>query len=227
MIIDLHTHTFPQSDDSFISPDELIEAAKGSDLDGVCLTEHDYFWDPEELRALSRRHGFLVLPGCEINTDSGHVLAFGLREYVFGMHKVPFLQQMVSRAGGALVAAHPHRRRYLPEHAHKPDYYKYMLDTACADPLFSICAAVEGLNGRATEGENTFSTDLGRRLEMGMAGGSDSHRLTTLGSVATRFHGKVASLDELVREIKAGRFEPVVLERRAAVGANAPTPPNP
>ena len=226
MIIDLHTHTFPQSDDSSISPDELIEAAKASDLDGICLTEHDYFWDPDDVRALSRRHNYLVLPGCEINTDSGHVLAFGLEEYVFGMHKVPFLEQLVSKAGGALVAAHPHRRRYLPEHAGKPDYYSYMLDTACADPLFSICAAVEVLNGRATKGETTFSMDLGRRLEMGAVGGSDSHRLTTLGTVATRFHANVATLDDLVRELKAGQFEPVVLERPAAIGANAP-PPNP
>ena len=26
---------------------------------------------------------FLVLPGSEINTDAGHILVFGLQEYVF------------------------------------------------------------------------------------------------------------------------------------------------
>ena len=76
MVIDLHSHTYPKSDDSFMAPDELVEAAKSAGLDGICLTEHDAFWSAEEIESLSRSHDFLVLPGSEINTDSGHVLAF-------------------------------------------------------------------------------------------------------------------------------------------------------
>ena len=48
MLIDLHTHTHPLSHDSLLSPDELIEAAKAAKLAGVCLTEHDFFWDHTE-----------------------------------------------------------------------------------------------------------------------------------------------------------------------------------
>ena len=72
--------------------DDLIQAAKVAGLDGVCLTEHDAFWDMHEVNALSRRHDFLVLPGSEINTDTGHVLVFGLQRYVFGLHKPAFLR---------------------------------------------------------------------------------------------------------------------------------------
>ena len=49
MIIDLHNHTYPKSDDSFISPDELIIKAKDIGLDGICLTEHDSFWTNDDI----------------------------------------------------------------------------------------------------------------------------------------------------------------------------------
>ena len=73
MLIALHTHSYPKSDDGFMGVDELIEGAKSKGLDGVCLNDHDVFWSPDEIRALTRRRNFLVLPGCEINTDTGHV----------------------------------------------------------------------------------------------------------------------------------------------------------
>ncbi|TEU02097.1 MAG: PHP domain-containing protein, partial [Dehalococcoidia bacterium] len=69
MLIDLHTHTRPLSHDSLLSPDELIEAAKAAGLDAVCLTEHDFTWEPEKVRELSRRHAFTVIPGIEVNTE--------------------------------------------------------------------------------------------------------------------------------------------------------------
>ncbi len=60
MYVDLHSHSYPRSDDSNLSPDELVVAAKDRGLDALCLTEHDYFWDRASLDALSRRHDFLV-----------------------------------------------------------------------------------------------------------------------------------------------------------------------
>ena len=211
MLIDLHTHTSPYSDDSLMSPDDLVEAAKGAGLDGVCITEHGYFWESSEILDLSRRHRFLVIPGCEVNTDAGHALVFGLEQYLYGMHKPVFLRDMVDKAGGIMIAAHPYRRRYLPEKADEPDAYESMLDKACVDQFFSFCDAVEVLNGRATDGETSFSNDLCRCLGLGMAGGSDGHRLEDLGKVATRFHRDISSLEDLIGEITAGRFEPIVL----------------
>ena len=61
-----------------MSVDELIESSKLVGLDGICLTDHDTFWTDAQIHDLSRRHDFLVIPGCEINTEAGHVLVFGL-----------------------------------------------------------------------------------------------------------------------------------------------------
>ena len=85
MLIDLHTHSYPNSDDSFMDVNELIDGSKSLGLDGICLTDHDTFWSGDEIRELSNKHNFLIFPGCEINTESGHVLVFGLKKYEFGM----------------------------------------------------------------------------------------------------------------------------------------------
>ena len=222
MLIDLHTHSYPASDDSFTTADELVETAKARGLDGICLTDHDYFWSPEEVSALSRRHDFLVLPGSEINTDGSHVLVFGLDRYVFGMHKPAYLRRLVDGAGGVVLAAHPYRRRYYKEKAHLPEEYQAMVERASADGIFSICDGIEGVNGRATEGETAFSLDLGSCLGMGMTGASDSHRTGHMGNVATRFRTRVCSLEDLIRELKAGRYDPAILDQdRAPVSARS------
>ncbi len=211
MVIDLHSHTYPKSDDSFMSPDELVEAAKSAGLDGICLTEHDAFWPAQEIEALSRRHNFLVLPGSEINTDAGHVLVFGLTSYVFGLHKLGFLEAAARKADAVLIAAHPYRRRFIEEAARELDARAEMLTKAGADPLFKLCDAIEGINGRGTSEQNRFSQDLGKLLGAGVTAGSDAHRAKHVGAAATYFPGIVRNLDDLKRELKAGRFRMVDL----------------
>ena len=217
MLIDLHTHTYPKSDDSFVSVDDLIEAAKACGLDGICLTEHDDFWPPESTTDLTRRHGILVLPGCEINTDVGHVLAFGLHRYRFGMHKPEFLRAEADRAGAVLVAAHPYRRRFLSEPGSDANQRADMLARALADPMLELFHAVESQNGRGSVEENRFADELRCNLGLPGTGGSDTHRIFQMGTVATLFQRKIASLSDLIAELKAGRMQPLKLAGSAVV----------
>lgn len=209
MLIDLHLHTYPKSDDSFMGVDELIEGAKSKGLDGICLTEHDSFWPREEIDSLSSKHDFLILPGCEINTDAGHMLVFGLDQYVFGLHKPEFLQAALAQRGALAIAAHPYRRRYLEEPGSKPEARAEMLERAGNDSMFKFCHAIEAINGRGTPNENSFSQDLGARLGIKTTGGSDAHKLEQLGTAATRFERPISGLSDLISELREGRFEAV------------------
>ncbi len=211
MLIDLHTHSYPKSDDSFAGVDDLIDRAKALGLDGICLTDHDEFWTQDAVRTLSRRHDFLVLPGSEVNTDAGHILVFGLDRYVFGLHKPHFLRRAVDRCQGVMVAAHPYRRRFLAAPGREPRARAEMLERAVADAFFPLCDAIEGVNGRGLPSENDFSRELGAALNLKCTGGSDAHRLEQLGTVATRFERPIRGLADLIREIKAGRFQPEAL----------------
>ena len=211
MLIDLHNHTYPKSDDSFMSADELVDGARAAGLDGVCLTEHDDFWPAEDAAELTRRHGILVLPGAEINTDAGHVLAFGLRRYRFGMHKPEFLRAEADREGAALAAAHPYRRRFLAEPGRDPEARAAMLERAAADPQLRLFDAIEAQNGRGSAAENSFAEDLRQRLALPGVGGSDAHRQGQIGTAATRFQRRIASLEDLIEELRAGRTQAVAL----------------
>ena len=199
------------SDDAFMSVDEAIEGAKSVGLDGICLTDHDAFWTEEQAWELSQRHGFLVLPGSEINTDAGHVLTFGLRRYEFGMHKPEFLRACADRDGGVLIAAHPYRRRFLEEPGRDPTARAGMLERAVAEPFFDLCEAVEGLNGRGSVEQNRYSADLGASLVLPATAGSDAHRVAQLGTAATEFHGKIECVGDLIRLLKSGQYCPVDL----------------
>ena len=203
-----------------MSVDELIEGAKASGLDGVCLTEHDSFWEMDEVEELSRRHNFLVIPGCEINTDAGHALVFGLGRYEFGLHRPEYLRERVDRAGGVIVAAHPYRRRFLADPTILSDAREEMLDRAIGDGFFQTCQAIEGLNGRGSEVQNRFSQDLAARLDRAMTAGSDAHRFEQLGTAATEFPGGVESLEDLILQIRDGSRRTVDLRNDSDLAQN-------
>lgn len=214
MLIDLHCHTFPLSDDSFLSPDQLIERAKAVGLDGVCLTEHDAVWEPRKVRDLARRHNFLVIPAIELNTQDGHVLVFGLNRHVDSMHPVAQLAQVVAEAGGAIVAPHPYRRLTSLLRM-DDDFWTMALEQAAAHPAFRHVCAVEAINGRAAHDENLFSWQLCARLGLPAVAGSDAHEPSDVGTCATRFQRPIADVEDLVRELKAGRFHAVNLRARS------------
>ena len=208
MIIDLHTHTKPLSDDSFLELSELIDRAKQSGLDAICLTEHDWFWDEDELVKLSKEHDFLLLPGVEINTEEGHLLVFGLEEYKFGMHRTRFIRQILDRVGGFIILAHPYRRQL-----HEEDDIQTTAEQYSRKTFFRFMDAIEALSGRGTERQNQFSQELCRRLNLKGVGGSDAHQITDIPSYATCFERKIRNVEELIGELKAGRFKAVDMRR--------------
>jgi predicted metal-dependent phosphoesterase TrpH len=212
MLIDLHTHTHPGSWDSFLHPDELIERSKQAGLDAVVLSEHDWAWDPEAVRALARRHDFPVLAGMEINTEDGHILVYGMHKYVFGMHRAHELAGHVHEVDGAMVAAHPYRRQ-APWDWDKPQEYVDALARAERNPAYRFVSALEVLNGRGKLNENRFAQDLAANMGMPGTGGTDSHETSDIGKTATYFERDIRTERELIEELRAGRCWAVDLTR--------------
>ncbi len=212
VIIDLHTHTYPASDDSLLTPDDLIEEAKRAGLDGVCFTEHDRFWPQGELDELSEAHDLVVIGGAEITTDAGHLLVFGLKAFTFGMHRPRFVRELVDEARGFMVAAHPYRRVYREDAACPGHAYDVLVDRTSGDEFFGLADGLETLNGRGSDAENRFSGDLAGRLSLNGTAGSDAHAANDLGRYATEFENPVRCVEELIRELRGGRFRPAVLD---------------
>jgi predicted metal-dependent phosphoesterase TrpH len=211
MLIDLHCHTWPLSDDSLISPDELIVRAKELGLDGLCLTEHDYGWNVDDVRALERRHNFVLLPGIEVNTEDGHILAYGVHRYIYGMHRSQELARIVHEAGGALIAAHPYRRQ-MPWHIYDENHWEEALDRAARNKAYALVAGLEIINGRGSAQENAFSDELARRMGMRGSAGTDSHSKRDIGVCATEFSRNITDVTEFIDELRHGRFTGVALK---------------
>jgi predicted metal-dependent phosphoesterase TrpH len=207
LLIDLHTHTQPLSHDSFITADDLVDAAKATGLDGVCLTEHDFFWEPEEVADLRKRHAFLVIPGIEVNTEDGHIVVFGLERYVYGMHRMAELSELVDAAGGVMIAAHPYRRQ-LPFELRNDGDWSDALERATANPAYAHVAAIEAWNGRGSDRENGFSCEIATRLGARQVAASDAHGVADVGKCATEFEREIYDVGDLIAELKAGRFTP-------------------
>jgi len=212
VLIDLHAHTLPLSHDSSLTADELIEAAKAAGLDGICLTEHDFAWDPEEVGRLARRHRFLVLPGMEVNTEHGHVLAFGLSGYRYGMHRVSELARLAAQEGAVLLAAHPYRRQ-IPWEPGDDGRRPEGLARALRNPRYGVEVAVGGVNGRGSGPAKRFSLELAGGVCLLIDGGSGAHAREDVGRCATEFTGRIEGLEDLLEALRRGRFRALWLDR--------------
>jgi predicted metal-dependent phosphoesterase TrpH len=74
---DLHIHT-PESKcygDPAIMPAQIVSSALSAGLQLIAITDHNTTLGIEPVRRLGREKGLVVLPGIEVSTTSGHVLA--------------------------------------------------------------------------------------------------------------------------------------------------------
>lgn len=196
MLIDLHNHTIPLSIDSGLRPTRLIELARERGLDGICLTEHDRLWKPDDLARLCDETGFLILAGCEVTTRIGHVLAFGLRELPTGHNDLTILRQAADRDGAVLVAAHPLRAgQRIADHSH----------------LLPLFDGVEAYNGTESNNHNSLAAHFADSLDCAATGGSDAHADYEIAVCATSFESSIACEADLIAALREKRCRPVDL----------------
>ena len=215
-ILDLHSHSEASEDsraplEAYLNWLKLRRAERP--VDGIVLTEHRQFNGGADYRALEDKFGTLVLKASEVETDYGHVLVFGVtdemtRRFDFANVRLPAQEVIdeVARMGGVAVPCHPGRPNVgLCEHYERK-------------PALENVIAVEVLNGGSRKGEDERSEALVLTHGYGAVGGSDSHLVSLIGLCATRFDADIRTIDDLVRELRSGVYEPVDFRpRRKAV----------
>ena len=203
MVIDLHVHTRRFSPCSEMDPEEAALEAKKIGVDGICFTEHNKAWPPHDISKLMEKTGVLIFRGIEVDTTEGHVLVFGLNRDLQGITRLEDLRQMVDEANGVMIAAHPFRGFLLF------GFSKLQMDMndAYQNPLFKVVDGMEILSGRQTPKENDFSSQVCERLSMKGVGGSDAHSIKDIGTCVTIFENRIESQEDLIQELKTGRFK--------------------
>lgn len=107
--IDPHVH----SDESYDGhePVELIlEHAADINLDAVVITDHDVMAESLRAAELAPEYGLVGIPGVEVSTAHGHLLAIGVEE--MPPHRKPLGETVawVREHGGVAVVPHPFQR---------------------------------------------------------------------------------------------------------------------
>lgn len=207
LIIDLHTHTTPGSPDSLIKPRELVAIARRVGLDAVCITEHGNR-KAEGIEELAREYNFLVLGGFEATTELGDILVFGVDSYPRDICRAAELRRFVDEAGGVMIAAHPFRTE-ITRRAYRMLRDTLTIEKACEREIFRLVDAIEVANGWSVEEEIIFAQEVSSRLALNGTGGSDAHLPTQIGSCVTVFENTIRTEQDLVAELKSGRFRAV------------------
>jgi predicted metal-dependent phosphoesterase TrpH len=214
MIFDLHLHS-ERSDDSRAPVEAYLRILQRKreerPLDGIVLTEHRQFDLHRDFRDLEDQYGFVILNAAEVETDYGHVLVYGVNEDIvarfdFADVRLP-AQDVISevwRLGGVALPCHPGRPNV----------------GLCAHyetrPALEGVVAVEAINGGSKKGEDARVEALMRTHGYAGYGGSDAHLVSFVGICATEFDADIRTIDDLVRELRAGRCRAVDFRQRPA-----------
>lgn len=210
MYIDFHTHTTRGSADSNLEIFALVDQAQKIGLHGVCITEHDNAWKDGQVDDYARERGVTLFRGIEVTTEWGHVGAFGLDQYIGGIYKVKELRRVITDVGGFLIANHPFRYKLDPRfqfiHKTPPIDVNDPVSGTKALEVLQYVDAIEVVNGACSDQENMYAHAVARQMGLKGLGGSDSHSAQSLGCAVTILERTASTVQELIAELKAGRF---------------------
>ena len=187
---DLHVHS-RHSPDSSASLEALVAAAVASGLRGFALTDHNTVAGHRALAELQRRHPTsLFVPGVEVSTHEGHLLALGVAEAPPARRPVLETIAWVRAHGGEPILAHPLRRTHG-------------VGESVARSAPGV--ALEVRNGHNGKIANARAERITAQLGRGGTGGSDAHAAREVGRAVTEISVSVATVDDLLEAIRRGR----------------------
>lgn len=195
--IDLHCHS-RFSADGVAEPEEIIAQAKAKGLNGFAITDHntcacvDYFEQIGMIRPDGQPvDGFLIIPGQEITTAEGHLLALGVR--LPDLKGIPAKDavQIIHQAGGLAIPPHPYD--FFRAGIREP-----VLETLNIDGLevFNAATTLKVYNKQAF--------DYAQRRGLPMTAASDAHHSAAVGTAYTIIQVQEFSVSGVLEGIKKG-----------------------
>ena len=171
-----------------MSPSDAVTAAERAGLDGIAITDHDTLANVEQV-AEAAPDELTVIPGVEVTTTQGHLLALGVQELPPQADPLTVIEDIHDQ-GGVAVLSHPFdelRQRYDAD-------------------LAAIATAVDGIetvNSRCVrESFNRRAEAFAAEYSVAATGGSDAHFPMEIGRAYTVLEAP------LPEALEAGATEP-------------------
>ncbi len=188
-LADLHIHTL-HSFDGTARVADVLRRARDIGLDVIAVTDHDVIEGALEALELAPRFGVEVIPGVEITTADGDLLAFNIQRAPAPNRGLIDTLLEVGDMGGFCVAAHPMAGGWTMKSLSAYAIRQAIRHERAAHSLIGI----EAFNATTLDRDsNAWANNLADRLGLAKTGSSDAHVLSAIGSGATWFPGHTAA----------------------------------
>ncbi len=188
MRFDLHVHS--SYSDGHDDVKTILKAAKKRGLDGISITDHDTLGGSIAAQRAVKdlKLDMVILPGVEVTTDKGHLLALGVEEAPKRGLSPEETADAAHDQGGITIVPHP----YHP--------FRHAIGR------IPRCDAVEVYNSKHLFGIANARARLGaKKYHLPMVAGSDSHFAATVGLGVTRIEAEDA--ESAIFAIRNGRTQ--------------------
>lgn len=184
---DLHIHSM-HSFDSSISVKQIITRALDVGLSGIAITDHD------RLTRINESHPeLLVIPGSEVSSDEGHILAIAINESIPSWLSAEETIELIHEQGALAIASHP--------------FSSMEAYPALGDVVYDL--KLDGLE--VTNPKSYVNNRRARKtagtLGMARVGGSDAHDIHSIGIGTTVLEQPVETVDDFLVEVRAKRCD--------------------
>jgi predicted metal-dependent phosphoesterase TrpH len=191
--VELHAHS-SLSYDGRDTVDALLREAAAVGLDGLAVTDHDEIEASLEAAERAPGYGLIGVPGMEVTSAAGHVLALGVAELVPA--NLPFDETIdrIHDAGGIAVIPHPFQTSRSGVAANVS-----AASLARAD-------AIEVYNSRLLTGRgNRRAKAFAEKHGLPVTAGSDAHIAEMVGRAVTEVDATEPTVEAILEAIREGR----------------------
>lgn len=184
--LDLHIHS-EYSDDGIGSPKEIIKYLQKRGLQGMAITDHNTLEGSYKALKVAPKD-FIVIPGVEISTRDGHMIALDIKENIRRELSIEETVEKIIDLGGTPLV--PHLFRNMS--GIKKDKLRAIQTKLSAIEVFNSCSVAQS---------NLKTAKIAKELNLGGTGGSDSHDPAYVGCGYTIVNTTDLSKDSIISEI--------------------------
>jgi predicted metal-dependent phosphoesterase TrpH len=187
---DLHVHT-TYSKDSLITPKDLIYYAKKRGLNAVAVTDHN---ELEGAYKIAQETDFLVIPGMEVSSSDGHIVALNVKELIPRGFSAAETVARIHKAGGIAIACHPYA-----------SFKGSLKENIC-----ETFDAIEIINARAIPFKKSIkkATQTAERFGLSRVAGTDAHYGPQIGYGYTAIEVTEPNVEAVAKAILEGHCQP-------------------
>jgi predicted metal-dependent phosphoesterase TrpH len=191
-VVELHVHSEYSYDGR--DPVELLVAqAAAIGVDALAITDHDDFRAAAELQELAPQEDIIPIPGMEVTSAAGHVLALGIDQAIPPGLDFEATLEAIADAGGISVIPHPFQRS------------RHGVAAKVDATAMATADAVEVYNSRLLTGRsNRRAARFARSRGLAATAGSDAHIAEMVGQAVTHVDAPADDAESILAAVAAG-----------------------